>query len=99
MTILFYLFLFLFLLASVLLCFVILIQEAKSLGLGASFGGDNSDSLFGTSTAEVLKRFTAYLAGGFLIGCLVLSFWSGSLGRTRSSSAILPASVEQPVNE
>ena len=63
MTILFYIFLFLFLLMSVVLCFVILIQEAKSLGLGASFGGDNSDSLFGTSTAEVFKRFTAYLSG------------------------------------
>jgi preprotein translocase subunit SecG len=82
MTFLFYIFLFLFLLASVLLCFVILIQEAKSLGLGASFGGDNSDSLFGTSTAEVLKRFTAYLAGAFLVSCLILSLWSGSLGRS-----------------
>lgn len=81
MTFLFFLFLFLFLVASLLLCFVILIQEAKSLGLGASFGGDNSDSLFGTSTAEVLKRFTAYLAGAFLLSCLVLSLWSGSLGR------------------
>ncbi len=88
MMFLFYLFLFLFLLASVLLCFVILIQEAKSLGLGASFGGDSGDSLFGTSTAEVLKRFTGYLAGAFLISCLILSMWSGSLGRTHSASLI-----------
>lgn len=94
MTFLFYLFLFLFLLAAVFLCFVILIQEAKSLGLGASFGGDNSDSLFGTSTAEVLKRFTAYLAGIFLISCLVLSLWSGSLGR-RHSASLLPIQVEE----
>ena len=86
MTFLFYLFLFLFLLASIILCFVILIQEAKSLGLGASFGGDNSDSLFGTSTAEVLKRFTGYLATGFLIACLILSLWSGSLGRSHNAS-------------
>lgn len=85
MTFLFYLFLFLFLLASIILCFVILIQEAKSLGLGASFGGDSGDSLFGTSTAEVLKRFTGYLAGAFLIACLVLSLWSGSLGRSHAS--------------
>jgi preprotein translocase subunit SecG len=84
MTVLFYLFLFVFLLASVLLCFVILIQEAKSLGLGASFGGDTSDSLFGTSTADVLKRFTAYLVGAFLISCLVLSLWSGHFGRARN---------------
>lgn len=95
MTILFYIFLFLFLLATVVLCFVILIQEAKSLGLGASFGGDNSDSLFGTSTAEVLKRFTAYLAGIFLVSCLVLSLWSGSLGRAHNVPMI-PVETEQP---
>src|SRR5579872_6488575 len=93
MTILFYVFLFLFLLASLMLCFVILIQEAKSLGLGASFGGDSSDSLFGTSTAEVLKRFTAYLAGLFLISCLILSFWSSSLGR-HHASPLVPIEME-----
>lgn len=98
MTILFYIFLFLFLLASIVLCFVILIQEAKSLGLGASFGGDNSDSLFGTSTAEVLKRFTAYLAGIFLVSCLVLSLWSGSLGRSHNAPMI-PVQTEQPAHE
>ncbi len=92
MTFLFYLTLCLFLLASLLLCFVILIQEAKSLGLGASFGGDNSDSLFGTSTAEVLKRFTGYLAGVFLFACLALSLWSGSLGRSQNIPA--PTEVE-----
>ncbi len=90
MIILFYLFLFLFLLLCLILGFTILIQEAKSLGLGASFGGDSGDSLFGTSTAEVLKRFTAYLAGFFLIGCLVLSLWSASLGRPTESASRYP---------
>jgi len=80
---LYFLFLFLFLVTAFLLCFVILIQEAKSLGLGASFGGDHSDSLFGTSTAEVLKKFTAYVAGVFLFACCILSLWSGALGRER----------------
>jgi preprotein translocase subunit SecG len=93
MTALFYVTLFLFLFASIILCFVILIQEAKSLGLGASFGGDNSDSLFGTSTAEVLKKFTAYLAGVFLVTCLILSFWSGSLGR-RQGASMAPIEME-----
>jgi preprotein translocase subunit SecG len=88
MTFLFYTFLFLFLLLAVVLCFVILIQEAKSLGLGASFGGDSSDSLFGTSTAEVLKRFTAYVAAIFLISALVLSLWSSSLGRIQEASSL-----------
>jgi preprotein translocase subunit SecG len=88
MTFLFYTFLFIFLFIAVVLCFVILIQEAKSLGLGASFGGDSSDSLFGTSTAEVLKKFTAYVAGLFLICSLILSLWSGSLGRVEEPSLL-----------
>jgi len=91
MTTLFYIFLFLFLFLCVVLCFTILIQQAKSLGLGASFGGDSGDSLFGTSTAQVLKRFTAYLAGCFLLGCLILSLWSGSLGRP---APLLPPAPE-----
>ncbi|MBI5272805.1 MAG: preprotein translocase subunit SecG [Chlamydiia bacterium] len=104
MTALFYVLLFFFLLFSLILCFVILIQEAKSLGLGASFGGDTSDSLFGTATAEVLKRFTAYLSGAFLLGCLVLSLWSASLGRrekalytpTIAPTELSPSGTNQP---
>ena len=87
MTALFYLFLFLFLLLCVLLCFVVLVQEAKSLGLGASFGGDSGDSLFGTSTAEVLKKFTGYLAVIFLVGSFLFSCWTSSLGRRASHAA------------
>jgi preprotein translocase subunit SecG len=98
MTILFYILIFFFILLSSLLCFVILIQEAKSLGLGASFGGDSGDSLFGTSTAEVLKKFTAYLSGVFLIGCLLLSLWSASLGRSAQKTA-MPLPIEQPVSQ
>ncbi len=81
MTALFYIFLCLFLLLCSLLCFTILIQEAKSLGLGASFGGDSGESVFGTSTAEVLKKFTAYVVAIFMISSIFLSVWTSSLGR------------------
>lgn len=81
----------------VVLCGAILIQESKSLGLGASFGGDNSDSVFGTSTAEVLKRFTAYLAGAYLAICLILSFWSGALGRHEQGA--VPATYVEETQE
>ena len=98
MTALFYVLLLLFLLLCAVLSFAILIQEAKSMGLGASFGGDSGDSLFGTSTAEVLKRFTAYLAGFFLLSCLILSLWSAALGR--SSSSTLPSEgTPSPIEE
>lgn len=96
MTTLFYICLFVFLFMSVILCFAILVQEAKSLGLGASFGGDSGDSLFGTSTAEVLKRFTAYLSGAFLLSCLILSLWSGAMGRRETGAA---AAAGIPIQE
>lgn len=94
MTVLYYLFLFLFLLVSVILCFVILIQESKSSGLGASFGGDAGDSLFGTSTPEVLKKITAWLAVIFLAGCILLSLWTGAMGRAKTTKGVTTEIVE-----
>lgn len=77
----------LFMVVCAVLCFVILIQESKGGGLGASFGGDASDSLFGTSTADVLKKFTAWLAVIFFVSCVVLSFWTAAMARTNTSTA------------
>jgi len=87
MTFIYYLAIALFMVLCVLLCFVILIQESKSAGLGASFGGDTSDSMFGTSTADVLKKFTGYLAVIFLASCVILSFWTESLARSKTEAA------------
>ena len=59
------------------LCFVtsitVLLQESKSLGLGSSFGGDASTSLFGTSTADVIKKITSYAAVIFVASSFVFS--------------------------
>lgn len=95
MTIVYYLFVFLFLLLSVILCFVILIQESKSSGLGASFGGDAGDSLFGTSTPEILKKVTAWLSVIFLGGCIVLSLWTGAMGRVKTQSPVSSEMIEK----
>jgi preprotein translocase subunit SecG len=93
MTALYYLFLILFILTSVILCFLILIQESKSSGLGATFGGESSESLFGTSTPEVLKKITTYFAVIFLSGCVILSLWTSALGRPRQPSSTLNTEV------
>lgn len=90
---LFYTAIFLFILLSAVLCLVILVQESKSLGLGASFGGDAGESLFGTSTAAVLKKFTAYLAAAFMIFCVLLSIWSSAIGE--SSIHEIPETIEE----
>lgn len=94
MTFIYYATIALFLLLCLVLCFVILIQESKSTGLGASFGGDASDSVFGTSTADVLKKFTAWLAICFLAGCVILSLWTESLARSKVDSAFDTTQIE-----
>lgn len=88
---LFYIGIFLFIGLCVLTSLVIMIQESKSLGLGASFGGDAGSSVFGTSTAEVLKKFTAILAIIFFIACIVFSFWAGGLSHTQT---VTPPMIE-----
>ncbi|MEC7839426.1 MAG: preprotein translocase subunit SecG [Chlamydiota bacterium] len=85
----------LFILLCVLLCFVILIQESKSTGLGSSFGGDSGDSLFGTSTADVLKKFTAGLAVAFLTSCVLMSIWTSALGHQKTASGPVIEQAEE----
>lgn len=85
MSVIYYLALTLFLGVCGLLCFVILIQESKSTGLGASFGGDAGGSVFGTSTAAVLKKFTGWLAVIFFASCILLSFWTAAKGRSQEA--------------
>jgi preprotein translocase subunit SecG len=86
-TFFYFTFITLFLLLCFVLCFVVLIQESKSTGLGASFGGEGGESLFGASTADVLKKFTAWLAIIFLVSCVLLSLWTASLARSKASDA------------
>lgn len=93
MTFLYYLAMVLFILLTIVLCGVILVQESKSSGLGASFGGDAGESLFGTATADVLKQFTAYLVVIFFVSCVVLSLWTAGLGRVRGGNGPMIESV------
>jgi len=93
MTIFYYLSIALFMILCVILCLIVLVQESKSLGLGASFGGDPGESLFGTSTAEVLKKFTAWLAFVFMVACLLLSLWTSAIGRSKAQ--YLQPTIEQ----
>lgn len=73
---------FLFLLLALFLCGVILMQESKTSGLGASFGGELNQSVFGVATADVLKKFTGYLVAIFFGASVLLSMWTAGLGRS-----------------
>lgn len=90
MSLMFFLFIFLFISVAVVLSMLVLMQESKSLGFGASFGGDSSSSLFGSSTADIVKKITGYLIVAFISGCLISSFWSHSILRA-------PAAVDTQI--
>jgi preprotein translocase subunit SecG len=86
MTFLFFTAIFFFIILCVVLCAAILLQEGKGGGLGASFGGDAGESVFGTATAEVLKKFTGWMAFAFFTACVMLSLWTSAMGRTQEST-------------
>jgi preprotein translocase subunit SecG len=63
----------LFVLVSLVMVLVILMQRPKSEGLGAAFGGAVTDNIFGAQTTNVLVKFTTWLAGIFFALTLALS--------------------------
>ena len=76
MTFLFYFVLSLFFLNCLVLSIFVLVQESRSMGLGASFGGDAGTSLVVTSTADILKKLTAASGIIFAALCFILSIWT-----------------------
>jgi len=94
MTFIYFTAIFLFLLLSFVLIGVIMIQEGKGGGLGAAFGGDVGESFFGASTADVLKKFTGWLAFIFLVSCVMLSLWTEVMGRGETK-VVAPYQTEQ----
>lgn len=100
MTFLYFFTISLFVILCVLLCIVILMQESKSSGLGTVFGGGEArESLFGTSTADVLKKFTAWLSFIFLAACILLSLWTSALGRVKTNSPAFTVEQVEPTSK
>lgn len=100
MTILFYFAITLFLLLCFALSGLILVQESKSGGLGASFGGETTQALFGTAAPDILKRCTAWMIAFFLTSCILLNFWTESLSTPvymQTPDVEVISSTEEPV--
>ena len=60
------------LLVCILLTLLVLMQKPRSEGLGAAFGGNFTDSIFGAQTSDVLTKGTIWLGGIFMTLTLVL---------------------------
>ena len=60
-------------LVCILLTLLVLMQKPRSEGLGAAFGGNFTDSIFGAQTSDVLTKGTIWLGGIFMTLTLVLA--------------------------
>lgn len=80
----------LFLILSVLLVILILLQSDKSAGMGIL--GGSSQSTFGSSTADIITKITGVMVGLFMLGSLGLavleSYRVGSIEKEFSSSEL-----------
>jgi preprotein translocase subunit SecG len=75
----------LFVLVSLLMVLVILMQRPKSEGLGAAFGAGVTENIFGAQTTNVLVKFTAWLAGIFFVLTFALSVLNAHKGTANSA--------------
>ncbi len=65
----------LFVLTSVLLILVILIQKGKGGGLSGAFGGGMAGNLLGSKTGDFLTWVTVSIVGVFLLLAIVMAKW------------------------
>ena len=94
MTFLFYLIVFMHVIACLFLIAVVLLQQGKGQDLASAFGGGGTQTAFGPrGSATVLSRATTILAGVFMVTSLALS-----IVRPKASGVLdqVPEAVASP---
>ena len=85
---------FLYILISISLILIILLQQGKGSDIGSAFGGGSSNTMFGSSsTSNPLTKVTAVLAAIFLILSLSITYLSRS--NLNQETPILELEVEE----
>jgi protein translocase SecG subunit len=79
-------------LVTLLLGFVILIQEPKQAGLSGAFGLGGSEQMMGTKSSSGIGRFTAYLSVVFLMLCITV----GVIARGEKDTSRLKDPPQEP---
>jgi preprotein translocase subunit SecG len=91
--------LFVFVVVCLLMSMIILMQRPKNEGLGAAFGSNTTDQLFGARTTNVLQKATVYLSTLFFVITLTLAVLIGKRNASRPSLLTEATPVEEKVEE
>jgi len=76
-------------LIAILIIALVLVQQSKSGGgLGTTFGGGGSDSLFGAHASSQLSRLTVIFATLFLVITLALAVLAAHSPRQKNLTAV-----------
>ncbi len=82
---------------AVLLVIFVLLQDSKGGAMGV-FGGGSSNSFFGsTGATNFLVKATRWLAVGFAISCLTLTYVSTRRNTSVLDNAVIPQAPQQQV--
>lgn len=84
-----------FVIVCLLMTLLILMQRPKQEGLGAAFGSNVTDQVFGARTTNVLQRGTVYLGSLFFILSLTLAVLIGHKNKKETLRKEEVAKVEQ----
>lgn len=68
--------------ACIILIVLILLQAGRGGGLSETFGGESSQTIFGTKVSVFLTRATVVAACLYLITCMVLGIMTSRRGRS-----------------
>lgn len=85
--------LFVFVVVCLLMSMIILMQRPKNEGLGAAFGSNTTDQLFGARTTNVLQKATVYLSTLFFVITLTLAVL---IGKRNAARPTLISEVKAP---
>jgi len=84
----------LFIIVSLLLIFLVAIQDEQSEGLGGIFGG-GSQTAFGSQTSSIVTKATGLLAALFLVLALLVAFINKTPSQDRLLDAVTTEQVQQ----
>lgn len=91
-----------FFIVCLLMVLLILMQRPKQEGLGATFGTNVTDQVFGARTTNVLQKGTVYLGTAFFVLSLLLAVLIGKrntsnslIVRENKAAAVAPAEPQK----